>query len=1284
MLAAGVRRHVSIAVVLTGAIAAMLLVSAPAFGAHLFVTSFGSFSNVQGVAIDQSTGDVYVLDTGAGGGSLLKFDASGNPAKFTALPGEPTAITGLGGAGADENQLAVDNSNGPAKGDIYAAVGSSNGDKVDVFASDGEALGTLSEASAPWGETCGVATDPSGAVYVGVFGKVDKFVPSANPVTNADYVATIGGATGACNLAADSLGSVFATQWSFGPIRRYEASQFGSMSATGSIVDTFGTTLAVDPANEHVYVDEYFRVAEFGAHGEPFEAPLGGFGESGEGAISGSYGIAVNEASGDIYVSDGQGHLSVFGPNVILPSATTEAATGISQTEATLHGAVNPEGTATTYQFEYGTTKSYGSLAPAAPASAGSDSTEHALEAASSGLAAGTVYHYRIAATNANGTVHGADMTFRTTGPPAVDSESSGVVGQAEAQIEASIDPGGFDTTYSVEYGPTEAYGSTTTPVDVGSGTSDQNVSAQLTGLQPDSLYHYRVRASNSQGSASGPDQTFTTLPVAVISEESLSNAGSSSVTLTANVNTLGSASSYHYEYGPTTAYGSSTPATSLGAYNGNVTTAAQVQDLSPGSTYHFRIVVSNVLGAVQGQDVTFKTLEQGLPGLPDGRGYEMVTPARNEGVQVYGPNGARIEGESTASPEIVNTGYPVRAAADGGAVAYVAEPNVEGNGNQGHGGGNEYIATRSPSGGWSQRNLQPSGFRSPEFVGFSSDLSTDTLGAFEPLTPEVPDAYEVLYTRDNANGDLHPFFTVTPPNRSPEEFGTGTFEGFVKGNIRQYYAGASSDSRRQFFEANDALTPNAVDGSALENNAYESDEGALRLVNVLPDGSTEPNAFIGAPPAEFAEPENSWHAISEDGSRVFWTDFNTGALYLRENGTSTSLIDEHATFLTAAADGSRVIYVKDGDLYEENVVTGVKTDLEPGAELLGIAGASEDATYVYFVATGALASGATAGEPNLYLRHGTTTTFIATLGPEFEDGLRDYVSGAVNDWRPSPGHRTAEASPDGRGLVFQSTRNLTGYDNSNARGEHAMEVYAYDADGGGLSCVSCNPSGERPNRVSYLPVSGYGTYQPRLISDGGGRVFFQSDDSLVPQDTNHGADVYEWERDGVGSCASSSGCIYLLSGGVGSGGSYLIDASSDGSDVFFITNARLVNEDENELYDVYDARVGAPSPTSPPICTGAGCQGVPATPPVFATPASATYAGVGNFAAPVKAAVPAKKKQTVKHKRKKPKVKKKAKRKAKKAGARRSRSGTRRSGSVKRAAVETIVGVQRNGRSGR
>jgi hypothetical protein len=211
--------------------------------------------------------------------------------------------------------------------------------------------------------------------------------------------------------------------------------------------------------------------------------------------------------------------------------------------------------------------------------------------------------------------------------------------------------------------------------------------------------------------------------------------------------------------------------------------------------------------------------------------------------------------------------------------------------------------------------------------------------------------------------------------------------------------------------------------------------------------------------------------------------------------------------------------------------------------------------------------------------------------------------------------------------LVFMSGQDLTG---GNRSGDE--EVYVYEADNARLTCVSCSASGEQPpttteGAAGFLRISYDETYLPRPISDEGGkvRVFFDSAVPLVPQDTNGVQDVYEWEDGGRGSCQVASGCTYLLTGGSNHTDSWLLDASENGNDVFLVTRAQLTPEDDNESFNLFDARVDGVSPVTPPACTGTGCQGVPESPPVFATPPSVTFAGVGNFASPVTTVVKAK-----------------------------------------------------------
>ncbi len=231
--------------------------------------------------------------------------------------------------------------------------------------------------------------------------------------------------------------------------------------------------------------------------------------------------------------------------------------------------------------------------------------------------------------------------------------------------------------------------------------------------------------------------------------------------------------------------------------------------------------------------------------------------------------------------------------------------------------------------------------------------------------------------------------------------------------------------------------------------------------------------------------------------------------------------------------------------------------------------------------------------------------------------------------------------TPDGKSVVFQSVRALTGYDS-----EGLSEVFVYDAEaGGGLFCASCDSSGEAPavtevggvrvKAAGYLPVGWSRTYQPRVISDDGSRVFFDSFEPLVSGDPNGEQDVYEWERNGASACGEPQGCQYLLSGGTSRSASYLLDASANGDSVFFVSDARLVAQDDNESDHLYDDRVDGVQPSSPAGCAGSECEEIPVAPPIFATPPSATFAGVGNFPPVAKAPAKAKPKPKPKHKSK-------------------------------------------------
>jgi hypothetical protein len=616
------------------------------------------------------------------------------------------------------------------------------------------------------------------------------------------------------------------------------------------------------------------------------------------------------------------------------------------------------------------------------------------------------------------------------------------------------------------------------------------------------------------------------------------------SARLRAKINPEGSSTSYRFEYLTEAAYeanlnaappregffgaakqppGGAAP---LGSGEAPVTVAQHVAGLSPLTAYRYRAVATNLGGTTHGPE---RVLTTQAPTnefkLLDGRAWEMVSPVDKDGGGV-------------GLPEAVFGGGDFQAASGGSAVAYSSAFSFAGG--AGAPGASQYVSGRGEN-GWSTQNVT------------GPTLS----GAYGGEPDGVP--YRV-FAEDLSRGLMLNGLRCAPEEACPRSYSLREGGAFapVPGSSGLSFAGASPDLRH------------AVLGG--EGGLYEWSGGSLQTV------SATPGAALAAPLG----------AVSGSGQRVYFTTEAGGPLYLREIGGATKLVPETtgggAAFQVASADGRYAFFLKAGHLRRYDATGESSTDLTPSGGVVGVLGASPDATYVYYQDGSALRRW-----------HSGTTTQVAA-GAE---------AAAPSDYPPALG--TARVGADGAHLAFVSTAELSDFENIDASsGEPDAEVYVYGPPPGGgtpiLACASCNPTGERPRGSSGIPgaVANGSTriYKPRALSANGSRAFFESADSLAIQDTNGRPDVYEWEAKGEGDCGLAGDCVGLISSGRSGVASVFLDASAGGGDAFFLTERSLVAADPGS-YDVYDARVGGglPEPSTPIPCNGDACQPLPEAP---------------------------------------------------------------------------------------
>ncbi len=1241
-------------------------------------TEGGQFSSAAGgpggVAVNQggtggaAAGDVYVVDPG--NNRVQQFSATGSFKRAFGLDVGGSGVnvcTAAASCAAGTESAAAGGMSSPQGIAIEAATGNlyvtdQGNRRVDVFSAEGAfegAFGWNVDATTPEEELqlcteatgCQAGSEGSGEGQLGfevgypaisplnghvlVADKANRRVQELAPtvtegsISGISFVRAFGefgegnsspagqfGASSPSQVAVDSNGTVYALNRGSNRVERFDASGsnpefFAYALVSGKYGGEESTAIAVDPANNHVLVVKPCsaaacpeapgtRILELSENGVLVES-------HGRGEAEGS-GLASVQGGGRIYLS---GSASVpdasggWAPGALIfgntppspPAATIEAVTTFDAHSATFTGHVNPQGWPTGYHFEYSPDGTHWTRVPSeSDASAGSDSTSHEVSQEVSGLAGHTTYQVRLIATKRATTSRAtAETSFTTLGASPLVQAAHAVPGATTARLEAEINPEGQQAEYTFEY------------------------------------------VSQAQFEASG-------------------YAEAKVVTGTVQGNAL-------------------TPV------------SAQIEGLSPGGAYRFQLVVTNPAGTETSPEVSFSTYLPPTVGLPDGRAYEQATPVEKNGLDIRdNPNNAR-------------------AAEDGSGITFFTASGLpQGESAQEIPSGLTTRGSAPPA--WSAQSILPSSESGP--VGKVKGWSEDLQSAFVVNKSKLTDL-STLYLRESKDGHLLPIATGLTGFQNPSVFiaaSTGGAKEVYFETKNELLPNALGGVPNSYIWDRETGELKLVD--VLNSGAVVSESGGIAGPY---DWFINGDQTRGGGERRYYT--QSTHVLSRDGSIAFFSsaaEAQPSQIYARFNPTAEQsplngseectqpalactvevsesqaitpdpIGEQPAAFLSAAADGSKVFFMSSGkltddattgpndegrDLYQYDTQTGDLVDLTPdtnvsdanGAEVRGLAGASEDGSYVYFVANGVLASGASAGNCplspelglagscNLYLWHDGTTSFVARLEA---DGEGYGEESDIANWEPTAqwggserNRKSARVSSDGKTLLFLSQRQLGSYNN-----EGKLELYRWQPGDSAPTCVSCVPTGAAPRSGASLGSSadlfGPGGTLPMLtrnLSADGNRVFFDTLDKLVPGDTNGDggcplfspmqfgnqlvhvcSDVYEWEAKGSGSCeseAQNGGCLYLISKGTGPMPSYFLDASRSGDDVFFLTRDQLVGLDGDEQADIYDARVGggiaSQNPEKRSVCEGESCKGATSTPPAAESAGTALFSGPGN-----------------------------------------------------------------------
>jgi hypothetical protein len=998
----------------------------------------------------------------------------------------------------------------------------------------------------------------------------------------------------------------------------------------------FFESVSIDPSSHHAYLLDGYGLAEEWA--SPSEKVGPSFGSSqtlgGAGGPMAFDTSGIAGTNGRIYIARGGG-LAVFSPPVPIADFSNLNAT-VGHDEADLTATVNLDHgpKVTDCQIQWGEANPeqavfYGQSIPCNPPTPYNEETTP-ISGHLAALQTERDYRARIVVKTTNGVNRSQSLLIHPHAVLSLSTAPATNVGRTTAELNGSLNPDGLETTYWFEYGANTEYRQKTAALQAAPGSTTAPVPpTELQNLQPGRRYHFRLVATNELGETKGEDQTFVAATAPAISGIEPSNISETSATLHARIDSGGYPTHYHFEYGPTTSYGSVAPAgdTDIGSDDEPIPVSAGISGLQPGVTYHFRVVATNQWGTTTTDDSTLDFFPQNCPNayarqitrssyLPDCRAYELVSPGNAGAVQLYPgsmirdyvlyANVATYFADDPAFQHFRNEAPNTGEASSPPRFGFLGALGVVSGTNPTNTLMDMYTATRT-EGGWVTNYWGLPGDKADFVGGQNCSLSMDVCMDYDNVPifgmPIPPGQYisNSPYVWDAEGHSL---------GRWP------TNVGVVKDGLK--YEGddrPSPDfSHYVFSSRNIAFTTDGLTTSP--GSVYDNDisDATVTVVSKLPNG--EP-----IPPGQ-ADEYMKIPAVSRDGSHILMSTPAPGGvnLYMRVDDAITYEVAVGMPFVRLIGmtnDGSEVAFVTrahataddadnpfSSDIFVWKESTGEVTRISQGnGEGDGnecnppppnfLCAASPIATLpvyrekekvetddlmasesgdVYFYSPEQLdpKNPGVFNENNLYVyRHGRAQ-YVATLD----------AGTTIN---------RLQISPDGLHAAFVTAARLTSYDN-----EGWKEMYTFDPETETIRCVSCNPDGSPPSNIRPPLESGAegprGQASADVIASGNGRFMsddgrtvFTTSEALVDGDTNGLADVYEFVAGRPQLISSGTAKTDKVPGSLAYPAEYtgLEGISRDGVDIYFSTYDTLAPQEDfnGEFVKFYDARTGGGFP---------------------------------------------------------------------------------------------------------